>query len=100
MINDKPGTTMTVRDLPPVSQLTEQQQRGWHCVRCRARLSPGSDIDLGEKRVTPAEGAAYSWFPEPAPTARPAGYANRRRRRDRPQSLGPTRPSNSGTLRS
>ncbi len=54
---------MTVRDLPPVSQLTEQQQRGRHCVRCRAPLSPGSDIDLGEKRVTPAEGAAYSWFP-------------------------------------
>ncbi|MFD6797819.1 hypothetical protein [Streptomyces cyaneofuscatus] len=54
---------MTVRDLPPVSQLTEQQQRGWHCVRCRAPLSSGSDIDLGEKRVTPAEGAAYSWFP-------------------------------------
>ncbi|MFJ1955342.1 hypothetical protein ACIOGT_10210 [Streptomyces microflavus] len=63
MINDKPGTTMTVRDLPPVSQLTEQQQRGWHCARCRAPLSPGSDIDVGEKRVTPAEGAAYSWFP-------------------------------------
>ncbi|MFF2988498.1 hypothetical protein [Streptomyces cyaneofuscatus] len=63
MINDKPGTTMTVRDLPPVSQLTDQQQRGWHCVRCRAPLNPGSDIDLGEKRVTPAEGAAYSWFP-------------------------------------
>ncbi|MFD3790547.1 hypothetical protein [Streptomyces cyaneofuscatus] len=63
MINDRPGATMAVRDLPPVSQLTEQQQRGWNCVRCRAPLSPGSDVDLGEKRVTPAEGAAYSWFP-------------------------------------
>ncbi|MFJ1740435.1 hypothetical protein ACIOG4_17375 [Streptomyces microflavus] len=54
---------MPVRDLPPVSQLTEQQQRGWHCVRCRAPLSPGSDVNLGEKRVTPADGSAYSWFP-------------------------------------
>lgn len=54
---------MTVRDLPPVSDLTEQQQRGWRCVWCRTRLSVGADVDLGEQRARPANGAAYSWFP-------------------------------------
>ncbi|MFB7548616.1 hypothetical protein [Streptomyces sp. NPDC056154] len=54
---------MTVRDLPPVSDLTEQQQRGWSCVWCRAALTVGEDMDLGEKRARPEGGAAYSWFP-------------------------------------
>lgn len=54
---------MTVRDLPPVAELTEQQQRGWACVWCRTQLRVGADVDLGEKRVEPATGAAYSWFP-------------------------------------
>lgn len=54
---------MTVRDLPPVSDLTEQQQRGWSCVWCKASLTVGEDQDLGEKRARPDKGAAYSWFP-------------------------------------
>ncbi|MEV5200820.1 hypothetical protein [Streptomyces sp. NPDC053720] len=54
---------MTVRDLPPVSNLTERQQRGWSCVWCDATLAVGEDMDLGEKRARPEGGAAYSWFP-------------------------------------
>ncbi|MGZ2359959.1 hypothetical protein LRE75_25275 [Streptomyces sp. 372A] len=54
---------MTVRDLQPVVTLTEQQQRGWACVWCRTQLRVGADVDLGEKRVLPRTGAAYSWFP-------------------------------------
>nr|WP_240799283.1 hypothetical protein [Streptomyces sp. A0958] len=54
---------MTTRALPPVSTLTEQQQRGWHCIWCESRLQIGEDIDLGEQRARPVRGAAYSWFP-------------------------------------
>lgn len=54
---------MTVRDLPPVAGLTEQQQRGWRCVWCREPLTVGADVDLGEQRARPIGGAAYSWFP-------------------------------------
>ena len=69
---------MTTRELPPVTELTEQQQRGWHCIWCQERLRLGDDINLGEQRARPATGAAYSWFPRAcadtaACTAREAG---------------------------
>ncbi|WRZ12232.1 hypothetical protein OG892_16290 [Streptomyces sp. NBC_00341] len=54
---------MTVRDLPPVGALSEQQRRGWRCVWCRHPLAVGADVDLGERRARPAGDAAYSWFP-------------------------------------
>ncbi|WP_326680912.1 hypothetical protein [Streptomyces sp. NBC_01237] len=54
---------MTVQQLPPVSALSEQQQRGWHCVWCAAPLGADLGVDLGEQRVTPANGSAYAWFP-------------------------------------
>lgn len=54
---------MTTRRLPPVTDLTEQQLRGWACVWCLKWLSAGTDEDLGEQRVVPESGAAYSWFP-------------------------------------
>lgn len=54
---------MTARALPPASDLTEQQQRGWTCVWCKTTLAVGEDMDLGEKRARPEGGAAYSWFP-------------------------------------
>ncbi|MFJ2094737.1 hypothetical protein ACIOEW_36615 [Streptomyces sp. NPDC087901] len=54
---------MTVRELPPVRDLTEQQQRGWRCVWCRYPLTVGADIDLVEQRSQAVNGAAYSWFP-------------------------------------
>ncbi|WP_405548705.1 hypothetical protein [Streptomyces microflavus] len=54
---------MTTRALPPVKDLTEAQQRGWVCVWCRAALGIGLGVGLGEQRVRPADGAAYSWFP-------------------------------------
>ncbi|MEE4494152.1 hypothetical protein, partial [Streptomyces sp. BE230] len=55
--------TMTVRVLPPVAELTEQQQRGWRCVWCSHPVTVGADVDLGEQRTRPRTGAAYSWFP-------------------------------------
>ncbi|WP_329943662.1 hypothetical protein [Streptomyces sp. BE147] len=54
---------MTVKDLPPVSALSEQQQRGTACTWCAAPLGTDLGVDLGEQRVRPATGAAYSWFP-------------------------------------
>ena len=54
---------MTTRPLPSVATLTEAQQRGWACVWCLKWLSVGTDEDLGEQRVVPGSGAAYSWFP-------------------------------------
>ncbi|WNI30724.1 hypothetical protein [Streptomyces sp. ITFR-6] len=54
---------MTTRELPPVNKLTMQQQRGWRCVWCRYPLTVGADVDLGEQRARPSDGAAYSWFP-------------------------------------
>ncbi|MGY3682977.1 hypothetical protein [Streptomyces sp. TE33382] len=50
---------MAVQQLPPVSTLSEQQQRGRACTWCAEPLG----TDLGEQRVRPATGAAYSWFP-------------------------------------
>ncbi|WP_097865944.1 hypothetical protein [Streptomyces sp. rh34] len=54
---------MPVRELPPVSDMLEQQQRGWTCVWCSEPLGVGLGVDLGEQRVVPPTGAAYSWFP-------------------------------------
>lgn len=60
---------MTTRALPPITTLTEAQQRGWACVWCQAGLGIGLGVDLGEQRVRPADGAAYSWFPRQCPDA-------------------------------
>ncbi|MEU0098307.1 hypothetical protein [Streptomyces sp. NPDC006267] len=54
---------MTTRALPPVTTLTEAQQRGWACVWCRQPLGIGLGVDLNEQKVRPTSGAAYSWFP-------------------------------------
>ncbi|MFI2354628.1 hypothetical protein ACH5AG_08070 [Streptomyces anulatus] len=60
---------MTTRSLPPITSLTEAQQRGWACVWCSGPLGIGLGDDLGEQRVRPADGAAYSWFPRQCPDA-------------------------------
>lgn len=54
---------MPVRELPPVSDMIEPQQRGTRCVWCSEPLGVGLGLDLGEQRVVPESGAAYSWFP-------------------------------------
>jgi len=54
---------MTVRDLPPADAVTEYQRRGWSCVWCHAVLDAAGAVSLGQQRVRPREGAAYSWFP-------------------------------------
>ncbi|MEE1768752.1 hypothetical protein PUR34_11400 [Streptomyces sp. JV185] len=58
---------MTVRDTPPVSELTEQQQRGANCVWCAAPLSNAAAHDLGARLVDAHAGAAR-WFPRCCPT--------------------------------
>ncbi|MBT3077683.1 MULTISPECIES: hypothetical protein [Streptomyces] len=58
---------MTTRALPPVTTLTEAQQRGWACVWCKAALGIGLGVGLGEQRVRPSAGAAYTWFPRQCP---------------------------------
>lgn len=54
---------MPVRQLPPVNDTLEQQQRGWACVWCRTWLPVGLSTDLGQQRIVPATGASYLWFP-------------------------------------
>lgn len=54
---------MPVRELPPIRDMIEPQQRGWACVWCSEPLGVGLGVDLGEQRVVPPSGAAYSWFP-------------------------------------
>ncbi|MFD3640940.1 hypothetical protein [Streptomyces griseus] len=54
---------MPVRQLPPVSDALEQQQRGWACIWCKIWLPVGLSTDLGQQRVTPETGASYLWFP-------------------------------------
>ncbi|MFE9300499.1 hypothetical protein [Streptomyces sp. NPDC006856] len=54
---------MPVRQLPPVNDTLEQQQRGWACIWCRTWLPVGLSTDLGQQRVIPETGAAYLWFP-------------------------------------
>ena len=61
---------MTVRDLPPVGELSERQQRGTACVWCAAPLCTSLGVGLGEQRVRPRTRAAYSWFPRECLDAR------------------------------
>ncbi|MFC9859793.1 MULTISPECIES: hypothetical protein [unclassified Streptomyces] len=53
----------TTTPLPPLGGLSDAQQRGAHCIWCTAHLGTDLGVDLGEQHVTPATGAAYSWFP-------------------------------------
>ncbi|MFD8852578.1 hypothetical protein [Streptomyces sp. NPDC059604] len=57
---------MTVRDLPPVDDLTGQQQRGVHCVWCSVALANGTARDLGPRPVD-AHGTSALWFPRCCP---------------------------------
>ena len=60
---------MTTRQLPPVAELTTQQQRGWVCVWCSAALHTGTARSLGVQTATPSEGSPYAWFPRACPDA-------------------------------
>lgn len=48
--------------LPPVVELSTQQQRGVHCVFCGTALQTGAVRDLGPQ-VTEAHGSTVHWFP-------------------------------------
>ncbi|MEE1791837.1 hypothetical protein PUR28_13830 [Streptomyces sp. BE308] len=49
--------------LPAPEAMADAQLRGAACVWCAAPLGTDLGIDLGEQRVAPATGAAFSWFP-------------------------------------
>ena len=54
------------RDLPKLSDLTEDQIRGATCVHCGAPLDAVPAVDLGERRTRRA-GAIVRWFPRACP---------------------------------
>ncbi|MFF3620090.1 hypothetical protein [Streptomyces sp. NPDC002467] len=49
-------------ELPPLSELSEQQVRGSACVFCGIHLDNETAVDLGERRAGRA-GATVRWFP-------------------------------------
>lgn len=55
-----------VRELPPISGLTEKQVRGIACVHCGVVLDNGNAVDLGE-RVMRRAGMRLRWFPRECP---------------------------------
>ncbi|MFJ6434626.1 hypothetical protein [Streptomyces sp. NPDC091416] len=48
--------------LPPLITLSDQQQRGVHCVFCGAALHTGAVRDLGPQPAE-AHGTVVQWFP-------------------------------------
>ncbi|WP_411102417.1 hypothetical protein [Streptomyces sp. cmx-4-9] len=56
----------SLRELPPISDLTEQQVRGTACVWCGVCLDNASAVDLGERRTRRA-GMLLRWFPRACP---------------------------------
>ncbi|WP_371612865.1 hypothetical protein [Streptomyces clavifer] len=71
--------SLTVRPLPGIDLLTDPQQRGWCCVWCGASLGVGLGTSLGEERVVPPDGAAYSWFPRECPDTQACAAREARR---------------------
>lgn len=53
---------MTVKDLPDLGGLSEQQVRGKACVWCAVTLENGTAIDLGPRPLRVA-GNVTNWFP-------------------------------------
>lgn len=49
-------------DLPPLSELSEQQVRGAACVHCGIHLDNATAVDLGSRIIRRA-GTATRWFP-------------------------------------
>ncbi|MGW6946217.1 hypothetical protein ACWGHD_04740 [Streptomyces xanthophaeus] len=56
------STPPPLRDLPSVSDLSEQQVRGVACVHCGVILDAATAVDLGEQRSRRV-GGSYSWYP-------------------------------------
>lgn len=48
-------------ELPPLSELSEQQVRGTACVHCGIYLGNGPAVDLGARRTN--RGGTTRWFP-------------------------------------
>lgn len=55
-----------LEDLPPLSDLSEQQVRGAACVHCGIYLGDGPAVDLGERHAGRA-GSTVRWFPRACP---------------------------------
>lgn len=49
-------------DLPPLSELSEQQVRGAACAYCGIHLDNATAVDLGT-RITHRAGSPVRWFP-------------------------------------
>ncbi|MEU3507976.1 hypothetical protein ABZ733_08590 [Streptomyces longwoodensis] len=64
---------ISLLDLPPLDDLTEDQVRGTACVWCATGLSMDTAVDLGERRHKRLDGS-YSTFPRACrPCTRAAG---------------------------
>ncbi|MCX4993872.1 hypothetical protein [Streptomyces longwoodensis] len=64
---------ISLLDLPPLDDLTENQVRGTACVWCATSLSVVTAVDLGERRHKRLDGS-YSTFPRACrPCTRAAG---------------------------
>ncbi|MET7445121.1 hypothetical protein OG939_17445 [Streptomyces sp. NBC_01685] len=48
--------------LPPIVELSTQQQRGVHCVFCGTTLCTGAVRDLGPQLIE-VHGSVVRWFP-------------------------------------
>jgi len=79
MANTTEPETVTARPLPPVSEMTDAQQRGWRCTWCAAPLGLGLGTALGEEHIVPKGGAAYSWFPRECPDTQACAAREARR---------------------
>lgn len=51
-----------LKNLPPMSELSEQQVRGTACVYCGVCLDNGTAVDLGQQRAGRADRVQW-WFP-------------------------------------
>lgn len=58
---------MSVKELPSLTGLSEQQIRGKACVWCAIALENGTAVDLGRRPIQYA-GTQTSWFPRGCPS--------------------------------
>lgn len=52
----------TVRELPPIGELSQNQQRGIDCVFCGITLAAGNVIDLGPQKLRKGDWVTR-WYP-------------------------------------
>jgi len=65
-VSEMPAAHAAARELPPLVELTQLQQRGVDCVFCGITLVPGDVTDLGDQ-LADVFGTAVTWFPRAHP---------------------------------